>query len=115
LGLRYADIITPMQIALPVREIPHAKELKSPTHPLRVGTAPPPTRKAIGTMRETAMFLSPAELVMDNTASPAGKKQTAATGCINIAATTHVDADKPMHIVMNPENRNTTLRTFFGP
>ena len=67
-------------ISPPTSAIPGPKELTSPINPIRVGEAPPPTRKAMGTVRDTIIFLSLGELTMDNAARPAGKKQTATSG-----------------------------------
>ena len=99
----------------PTSAIPGPKELTSPINPIRVGEAPPPSKKAMGTVRETIRFLSLGELTMDNAARPAGKKQTATSGCRKTATLIQDDEAKPINIVINPVNKNTTLKICFGP
>ena len=52
------------------------------------------------------MLLSLGELTMDNAASPAGKKQTATSGCKKTATPTQDDEAIPINIVINPANKN---------
>jgi hypothetical protein len=102
-------------MAPPTKTIPDPKELTSPINPMKVGTAPPPIIKASGTVKETAIFLSLAELTMDSAAIPAGKKQTAMTGCKKTAAVTQAVDDRPIKTVINPVNINPILKTPLGP
>ena len=82
---------------------------------MKVGTAPPPTINARGTVRETAIFLSLDELTIDSAARPAGKKQTAVIGCKKTAAVTHDVEAKPIKIVITPVSINPIRKTLFGP
>ena len=61
------------------------------------------------------MLLSLGELTMDKAASPAGKKQTATSGCKKTATPTQDDEANPINIVNNPVNKNTTRKICFGP
>ena len=60
------------------------------------------------------MLLSLGELTMDKAASPAGKKQTATSGCKKTATPTQDDEANPINIVINPVNKNTTRKICFG-
>ena len=105
----------PVIISPPTSAIPVPKELTSPKNPIKVGEAPPPTRKATGTVSETIMFRSLGKLTMDKAARPAGKKQTATRGCRKTARLIQEDDAKPINTVIEPVNKNTTLKTCFGP
>ena len=103
-------VMNPPQMA-----IPNAKLHMSPIIPINIGTRPPPTRNAMGTMSETAMLLNFGGTMKDRAAKAAGKKQTATRGCKKTIMEIEEVGEMPKRMVMQPVIKNTIFRIRCGP
>ena len=99
----------------PRRAIPRAKECTSPTKPIKVGIRPPPTSTAKGVVNATAMCLTSEDVICDKAANPAGKKQTAVSGCKNTMTAIHEREALPRSMVSAPVTKKTIIMVRRGP
>jgi hypothetical protein len=107
--------MAPAAIQQPTMRIPVPKFTVSPINPIKSGTAPPPMTNPKGTARDTAMLRAPVGPIWAKAANPAGKKQTAAMGCINKVTINSEPELVPNIMVIRPVRRNTAVIVILEP
>lgn len=95
--------------------MPKPKDPLSPIKPIHVGINPPPMVMDMGKVNETDMFLTLGGPIPDNAENPAGKKELAINGCINIMAITTLAGATPIVVVAKHPRKNTHANVFFDP
>ena len=87
----------------------------SPKNPIPFGTTPPPIKKAMGIVKETAILRVSLEPICDKAAKAGGKKQTANKGWQNIITGMRLSAATPIKRVEMPVKNSTNDSVGFSP
>jgi len=105
----------PRQIRLPKIMNPREKKPWLPKIPIRFGTTPPPIRKAMGMVKEMAIFCIFFDPIRDSAANAGGKKQTASSGWQKMTILIHCPDRTPTSRVNTPVKKRTADSVGFRP
>jgi len=87
----------------------------SPKRPIAFGATPPPSKKAMGIVKEITTLRVSLEPIFDKAAKAGGKKQTENKGWQNITICRNRSDARPINRVEMPVSSNTRASVGFRP